>query len=142
MIRARETTDIINEELELPVEYTKTLREMNNGKLAGMLNDDAEKMYPGIYFSTLDMDEKYPNGESPREFYNRVKKDFEKLINDNKEFENILFVTHSGVINIIYHIVKNLEWSNKEKRFKIENGSIHRIRIKDNCISDIEKIKI
>lgn len=127
--RAMQTANIINEELKLPIEYTEKLREMNNGKIAGMLNEEAERLYPGLYFNTLEINEKYPGGESPLEFYNRIKSNFEEIINENKEFDNILLVTHSGVINIIYHIVKELDWTNKKKSFSIANTSIHRIVI-------------
>lgn len=140
--RARQTADIINSELELPIEYTEKLREMNNGELAGMLNRDAEKLYPGLYANTLEMDEKYPNGESPIEFYNRIAKNFREIIDENKNLNNIMLVTHSGVINIIYHIVKKQEWSNKKKNFKISYASLHRIVFKnDMMFIDIENFK-
>lgn len=124
--RAITTTNIANEFLNLPVELDSELREINNGDLAGMLNVDALVKYPGLFFNTLEMNEKYPNGESPIDFYNRIKSWFYKSINLYKNMDgNIAFVTHSGVINIIYYIIKDLEWSNKEKTFKIGNCSIH-----------------
>ena len=72
LLRAKQTTEIINEKLKVPVEYTERLREMNNGKIAGMLNVEVEKLYPGLYYNTLRMDERYPGGESPIEFYSRM----------------------------------------------------------------------
>lgn len=124
--RAITTANIANEFLGLPVELESGLREMNNGDLAGMLNDDALVRYPGLFFNTLEMSEKYPNGESPIDFYNRIKNWFYQAIETYKDVDgNIAFVTHSGVINIIYYIVNGLEWSNKEKSFKIGNCSIH-----------------
>ena len=124
--RAITTANIANEFLNVPVELDSELREMNNGDLAGMLNDDALVKYPGLFFNTLEMDEKYPNGESPIDFYNRIKKWFYKAADTYKDIDgNIAFVTHSGVINIVYYIVKKLDWSNKEKSFKIGNCSIH-----------------
>ncbi len=132
--RTVSTTNIINKYLKLPVEFEEELREMNNGDLAGMLNDEALVKYPGLFFRTLEIDEKYPNGESPIEFYNRIKDWFYKAIEQYKNEEgNIAFITHSGVINIIYYIVRNLEWSNKEKPFKVSNCSIH--------ILDLDKMK-
>ena len=120
------TSNIINKFINVPIELDSSLREMNNGNLAGMLNEDALVKYPGLFFNTLEMDEKYPNGESPIEFYNRIKDWFYKMVDEYKNEEgNIAFVTHSGVINIIYYIVKGLNWSNKEKSFKIGNCSLH-----------------
>lgn len=124
--RAITTANIANEFLDLPVELEPELREINNGDLAGMLNDDALVKYPGLFFNTLEMNEKYPNGESPIDFYNRIKDWFYQAIETYKDVEgNLAFITHSGVINIIYYIVNGLNWSNKEKSFKIDNCSIH-----------------
>ena len=36
-----------------------------------------------------------------------------------------MVVTHSGVINIIYHIVNQIQWSNKSKPFPVSNCSLH-----------------
>lgn len=140
--RATQTADIINEALNLPIEYTEKLREMNNGELAGMLNEEAEKRYPGVYYSTLDFDEKYPNGESPKEFYSRIEKSFKEIINENQKLDSIMLVTHGGVINIIYHIIKEKEWNNKQKSFQTSTASIHRVAINEkNKIIDIENFK-
>ena len=124
--RAVSTANIINEKLNLSIESDPNLREMNNGDLAGMLNDEALTKYPGLFFNTLDMNEKYPNGESPIEFYNRIKDWFNETYNSYKDQDgSIIIVTHAGVINIIYYIVNNLEWSNKSKTIKIDNCSMH-----------------
>lgn len=115
---------------------------MNNGKIAGMHNSDAEMQYPGLYYNTLKIDERYPEGESPIEFYERVKRNFETILNENKDYKNLMLVTHSGVINIIYYIVKNMNWSNKEKAFPIDNTSIHRLIIDGDSMNfDIENLK-
>ena len=120
------TTNIINEYINVPIELDSNLRETNNGDLAGMLNEEALIKYPGLFFSALDIDEHYPNGESPIEFYNRIKDWFYKTVDLYKNEEgSIAIVTHSGVINIIYYIVKGLKWSNKEKSFKIGNCSLN-----------------
>lgn len=108
--RAVSTANIINEKMKLHIELDKNLREMNNGDLAGMLNEEALEKYPGVFFNTLEINEKYPNGESPLEFYNRIKTWLFNAIKQYKNYDgNIIIVTHAGVINIIYYIVKNLE---------------------------------
>lgn len=61
----KQITDIINKKLRVEVEFTERLREMNNGKIAGMLNKEVEIKYPGLYYNTLRLDERYPGGESP-----------------------------------------------------------------------------
>lgn len=124
--RTMTTAGYISAELGLPVLEEPLIRETNNGDLAGMLNEEAVVQYPGLFFSALEMDEPYPNGESPNEFYARIKTWFENFLVDNQNTNgNILVVTHSGVINIIYHMVKKVEWSNKGHPFKVSNCSIH-----------------
>lgn len=130
--RARQTTNIINEKLNVNVEFTERLREMNNGKIAGMLNKDVEKIYPGLYYNTLRMDERYPGGESPIEFHDRIIEDFKDIVKENKNHNNIMIVTHSGVINIIYRYINNMEWSNKIKSIKVSNASIYSLILENN----------
>lgn len=125
LVRTKHTAEIINEKLKIDVEYSKVWREMNNGDLAGMENSVAAIKYPNLYFSTLKMDERYPNGESPIEFFRRIEKEFYNLLENASEKENIMIVTHSGVINIIYHIVNKVQWSNTGKSYKINHASLH-----------------
>ena len=67
------TADYVSKELGLPIVKNEKLREINNGDLAGMLNEEAIIRYPGLFFSSLEMNKSYPNGESPNDFYVRVK---------------------------------------------------------------------
>lgn len=136
--RAMTTAGYISAELGLPVLEEAQIREINNGDLAGMFNDEAIVQYPGLFFSALEMDEPYPNGETPNEFYARIKNWFENFLVDNQNYnENTLVVTHSGVINIIYHMVRKVEWSNKGHTFKVSNCSIHMLNT-DTMVFEIE----
>ena len=124
--RAMSTAQIIADELHLPVQADLQLREMNNGDLAGMPNDEALRRYPGLFFGSLKMNEPYPNGESPNDFFMRIKSWFDDFTAKYKNTDdNIIAVTHGGVINIIYHLVNGIEWSNKSPAFKAANCSIH-----------------
>ena len=120
------TTQILAEELKLPVQAEPRLREINNGVLAGMWNETALERYPGLFFSSLGMDEAYPQGESPRAFYGRIRDWFEDFCREHRGGkENVLIVTHQGVINIIYHLVRGIPWTNRSKGFPCDNCSIH-----------------
>jgi len=68
--RAVETVIPIASALNLTVDYLPEFRETNNGILAGMPNDIANEQFPGLYWSALEWDEAYPQGESPRMFMN------------------------------------------------------------------------
>ena len=127
--RASMTADIINEKLGVDIKYDERLRENNNGFLAGMLNEEAIKKYPNAFFSSLKYDERFPGGESPKEFFHRIRKDFFDIIKENKDVENLMIVTHAGVISIICHIIGKKRWSNKNKSLKIPKTSITKIEI-------------
>lgn len=114
--RAVETINEISLKLNIPVKFRSEWRENNNGILAGMLNTEALQKYPGLFFNALQMDERYPSGESPIEFYNRIKNAYQTLCDEMINGEigpNVMLVTHGGVINIIYYIINGLKWSNK-----------------------------
>ena len=126
LTRTLTTANIVSSELGLPIQKECQIRETNNGDLAGMLNDAALKQYPGLFFNSLEMDEAYPNGESPNDFYLRVQKWFLGCVSRYRNVKgNILVVTHGGVTNVVYHLVKDIEWSNKGHVFKASNCSVH-----------------
>lgn len=128
--RAVSTANYIAAELNLAVHPTSQLREINNGDLAGILNDIAQVQYPGLFFSSLDMNQSYPNGESPIEFYTRIQRWFSDFSSTHRNTnDNVLVITHGGVINIVYHLVKKVEWSNKSRAFKADNCSIHMLNM-------------
>lgn len=128
--RARQTAEMISSALNLDVEYMPEFREVNNGDLSGMPNALAERKYPNLYWRKLAWDEQYPNGESPSEFYRRIKAAWHNLCEKNADNEFIL-VTHGGVINVIMCIVNHEEYSNKTAKYNIPNASF--IEIKNNC---------
>lgn len=129
--RAETTATILAETLQLPLEKERDLRETNNGDLAGMLNSEADQKFPRLYFRSLAMDEHYPNGESPREFYQRIKTWFELFLKENHNSdETQIVVTHGGVINIIYHLVNQIEWTNKSNLFHVKHCSISLLNTK------------
>ncbi|MHC0040903.1 histidine phosphatase family protein [Streptococcus periodonticum] len=129
--RAETTAIILVEALQLPLEKESSLRETNNGDLAGMLNSKADQKFPRLYFRSLAMDEHYPNGESPREFYQRIKTWFQRFLQENDDSdETQIVVTHGGVINIIYHLVNQIEWTNKSNLFHVKHCSISLLNTK------------
>ena len=116
--RAIQTATPISAVLSLEIELKPQFRETNNGIFAGMKNDIANEKYPGIYWSTLQWDEPYPQGESPRMFYERIKTAWTELSVN----ENAILVTHGGVINVIYSLIDGVEFSNKTHANKIPHA--------------------
>ena len=117
LLRAKQTAEILAQHLNLEVEYMSDFREVNNGDLAGMDNNVANELYPNLYWRKLEWEQHYPNGESPKEFYERVKAAWEKLI--ESDHKSIILVTHGGVINVIMHLVNGVEYSNNNNSYRI-----------------------
>lgn len=131
--RAIESAEIVNKYLELNIEYTKNLRELDKGKLNGMPKNKAQVLYPD-YIDVKDVNIKYPNGESMLDLYKRIK----KLLTYINEYDNSLLVTHRGVINMIYTLLNSDTLSMDKKRYNVVHASIHELDLDKNKIRRIK----
>lgn len=138
--RAVQTAQPVADQLQLPILPMPGFREVNNGDLAGMKNEQANKIYPGLFWNTLGWEEPYPGGESPRAFYERISTAwdaFQKRILEQNE--NALLVTHGGVIQVILAIVNHQKYSNKIAMRKIRNAEIIALEFQENEWAEIMK---
>lgn len=130
LLRAKLTAEIISEENNLPIYYLPEFREVNNGDLAGLNNEIADIKYPNMYWRKLDFEEHYPNGESPKEFYQRVSSAWYDFCNNIKaQDKNTMLVTHGGVIQIILCIENNEKYTNKNNRYSVSHAKLIPIEI-------------
>ena len=123
--RASETASILAQYLNCPITFTSEFREVNNGDLAGMKNEMANEKYPGLYWAALDYSECYPNGESPEMFFKRIETawtNFKKKVVENSE--NVMLVTHGGVMEVILCIENGIAFSNKRRYFSTPNARV------------------
>lgn len=123
--RARETAEIAGKKLSLDVSLLPEFREVNNGVLAGMPKEKASENYPGLYFASLGFDEPYPNGESPKAFFERIHDawaSFKAFTADSGMTP--LLVTHGGVINVILCIENGTKFTNKVLMYKTPYAGI------------------
>lgn len=126
LVRAKETAEIVANELSLETIYLPQFRESNNGLLAGMLKSEAVEKYPGVYWNALGWTETLPEGESPEQFYHRIKcawYEFKELVKKN----NVLLVSHGGVMNVILCLENGIAYTNKETHFQIKDAGIVKI---------------
>lgn len=131
---ARPTCDALSIE---PI-YKLCWRETNNGKLAGMSNKQAEILYPGLYWTSLEPNEKYPGGESPTDFFHRIRRAFVNLREDvvlDNITSNVAVFTHCGIINILYCIVNHKKWTNKERYLNVPFTSVYAYNVTKNTFS-------
>ena len=128
LTRAKETAEIISDELSLPIMYLPQFRESNNGLLAGMLKTEAAKKYPGIYWSALNWTESWPEGESPEQFFLRIRNAWDQFKTQVGN-DTVLLVSHGGVMNVILCLENGIPYTNKETKFQIKDAEIVQIDI-------------
>lgn len=131
--RAITTSKIINRKLKLNIEFTQDLRELDKGTYTGLLKSSISSLELEI-ISKFTIYDKYPEGESMLDLYNRMKDYLNKL----KEVDdNILLVTHRGVINMFYYLLYDIELSMDKERFDVVHGSIHEMDLNKKLIRRI-----
>lgn len=115
--RAKESTNILFD-FKDKIQFEPRLRECNNGDLANITKEVFKQKYPGLYFNTLKYDEKYPNGESPKDYYKRVSLLFAEL-NHNYENKDLIIIAHAGTYGILKSMINGIVWTNNQK-YKID----------------------
>lgn len=125
IVRAKETADIVNMDLNLPLFYEQSLREFNAGVASGMTYEELERNFPLKKNTYLNMNFKYPQGESLREFKKRILDYYYNVI---CKTDNTLFVTHRNVISVIYNELNGTTWNfNDKTSVKIPHCSLFEV---------------
>lgn len=132
--RARTTAQIVSEYLNIPVEYSSDYRELNKGDLTGLNKDVALTLYPD-YIDNVGVDTRYPNGESLIDLYKRIS----ELISIIDTYDEVLIVTHRGVINMVYFLMNNRLPDNNKKQFGVTHASVHEYDNKNKVIRKVDK---
>lgn len=122
-------TKYIAENLNEDICYINELIEFDFGIFEGKTFKDIEKLYPNEwnYWTNNFETYKIPNGESLTEFDNRIHGFLEILLLE--EYEELLIITHSGVIRSA--LIYLLELESKDRwKFQIDNCSIVKLEYK------------
>lgn len=100
--RARQTAEIIANQLNLPIEAEDVWIERNNGKIGGLKTDEADKKHPRPPFITpyMNIGE---TGESQWELYLRAGHAVQSLM--NRPPGNYLVVSHGAILNMIIYAI-------------------------------------
>ena len=99
LLRAKETANIINATLHLPISFDVRLRERNYGDLEGVLEKD---ILPETW-DILNKDSQKIHAESSEAIYKRVRSFF----NEIDISKNILVVTHGGIIRMAMFLLQH-----------------------------------
>jgi 2,3-bisphosphoglycerate-dependent phosphoglycerate mutase len=123
LLRCKQTTEIINETLGLPVIYDARLKERNLGSLEGRKWEEND-----ITVMKKDKDQEYDyrpyGGESVEDVRKRVF-DFVADIQKKEKDDSVLVVTSAGVICVIHHVLHG------KVPEKIHNSSVHEFEFED-----------
>ena len=122
--RALESARIVQELLDVPLIKDSNLREQNKGLLNGVEKEIAYTKYPGFTDKEITVDTVFPEGESLRNLYERIKVYLNKILEME---DDTLLITHRGVINMIYFILNNKELDMNKKQFGVDVASVHEL---------------
>lgn len=98
--RAAQTAAHLSEETGVVVEFDSDLMEFNNGLLAGLSYEEADRLYP--FIEDLPIDQAVYEQESKVQFRNRAIKVYDKVLSDNDSNDIVALVTHGGMVNQLY----------------------------------------
>lgn len=129
--RAVATSRIVNKKLQVPIFYNDKLRELDKGIYTGRLKNTLN-INDISFIKKLTIYDKYPEGESMIDLYKRMKF-FLNTLNE----DNVLLITHRGVINMFYYILNDIFVDMNKEKFNVEHGSIHEMNIDKKLIRRI-----
>ncbi|NUM48614.1 MAG: histidine phosphatase family protein [Anaerolineales bacterium] len=107
LIRAAETAQIIATQVHVPIHLEPDLMEWNNGVLAGLLREEADRKYP-TPAEPRKLHESVPGGETDIEFRARAASVWSRLEHQTPESQRIAIVAHGGIISQLFHCFMNL----------------------------------
>ncbi|MGL6106612.1 histidine phosphatase family protein [Romboutsia sp.] len=129
--RTKDTVKNIASVKNIEIIEKDTLKEINFGDFEGVTFEEIKNNNPEEFDKMVKegYNYKYPGGESLIETYDRVAKEIDKIISENKD-NNILVCSHGGTIrNIITHLIsKSYEY---HWNFRVDNASVSILEIQD-----------
>lgn len=136
LIRAKQTAEIINEQLKLEHQIEEDLREISFGALEGLTDVEIKERF-GDFIQERRRARKdipCPDGETGEQVYNRAFPVLEQIVKAaiDRNIENVAIVTHGGVIRSLVAGVLGADFAKKLCIGKdLENCSITQIDYDD-----------
>ena len=98
--RAAQTAKHLSDETGTDIEFDPNLMEFNNGLLAGLSREEANRLYPHV--ENLPIDQAVYGQESKVEFRSRAENTLQRVLSENSSESVIAIVTHGGMVNQLY----------------------------------------
>ena len=99
LMRAKESTEIIQQEIGGPIEIVEDIQERNYGVLAGLTKQEALEKYPEAVEAHSNPENTDPDGESLTDFQNRTLEAFKKIF--SKNYSTVAIISHGGPLKQI-----------------------------------------
>lgn len=128
--RAKQSAEIINKELNIPIEENNLLNERNYGSFEGKFISEIKEKYKQYENNKLTFDIPGIGEETYDEVKHRVEK-FLKYINKNHAGKKILVVTHHAVIRVFNILMAGMS-EEDATRHKLAQGEIEKFQILDD----------
>lgn len=98
--RAAQTAVHLSERTGCDLSFDENLMEFNNGLLAGLSHEEADRLYPEV--KNLPIDQAVYGQESKVAFRSRAIKALDRVLSELEEDSVVAIVTHGGMINQLY----------------------------------------
>lgn len=128
--RCHDLAQIIAEQQLLPIKVENDLQELDFGDFDGVPFDMISEHWDKLdAFWNAPVEHPLPNAETLEAFYQRVSCVWSQIINDIND--NLLIITHGGVIRMILAHVLGVDWRNPRwySTLAIGNASVTHITI-------------
>ena len=132
LLRAQQTAQAVAQSLTLPFRVIQGIRERNYGVLEGVPFDRMHEHDPvsAKVWAERDPDGIIPNGETLRQFHQRVTDSLHTVASDHPG-QRVIVVTHGGAMDIIWRQATGTDLQAPRKALLL-NASINRIGITPN----------
>jgi len=133
LMRAYHTAEIAKGNKNIEIIKHEGLMEINLGDFEGMSYTEIKAKHPKMLESIEKdpLNNRYPNGENLKEFYNRVLKAFKEIIEKYKN-KTILIVAHGGTLKCIEAYIRGFTLSNDWIGNVVKNCSLSYIEANEN----------
>jgi len=128
--RCGDLASLYAERMSVPLSIAPGFQEMNFGEVDGVPFDELEDKWGMLEtFWQNPANHQLTGAESLQRFHDRVTQAWSQLLNNPSD--NILLVTHGGVIRILLAHCLDIDWKNPSlySKLSIENASITHIQI-------------
>lgn len=138
-VRALTTANIIGEKYGIEVEIVPGLEEMDFGVFEGHTWEEAESLYAEEFGRWWDNKryQKITGGESYQDVLVRFFEAFDEICCERKGENDVLLVTHSGVIMTLLTVLNDLDFQTAYMKLNIGNTKV--IRLTESELNEIRK---